>query len=461
MTERNQAAPSSVKRYLIALYAAAILLRVGLVVWLGSHDPQIVDAKDYDRLAMGLLKQGSYLTPSGELSSLRPPLYPAIVAVIYAMLGSQNWLAVAAFQSAISMLTMWMAHRLADRLLGPKVGLYTAAVVGFYPSLLAFNQLVLSECLFTFFFVGAVLASVRLQADGRWRDAVLLGICLGLGALTRSILWACTPPLLLYLVFTMKDRFPERVLRLATAAVVFALVLAPWAYRNTKLHQTFTLVDVMGGRNVMMGNYEFTPLERSWATVSDVRGDQAWHRVLADATPDYSGLTQGQIDKRAMKYGIRFFFTNPTLTAKRCVVRFFNFWQLERTISAGLRAKIWGDVSPGMFLVASALFCGVYAWVVISAIFGAFHSSIPWRQHGLLLLWMALPCIIHTVAFAHSRYHLPLVPILAIYSGNFLVRSTRPERTDRRLTILAFVVSAILVMGWIRELVVVDFALIG
>ena len=37
------------------------------------------------------------------------------------------------------------------------------------------------------------------------------------------------------------------------------LVVAPWAVRNTRLHGVFTVVDTMGGLNLLMGNYAHTP----------------------------------------------------------------------------------------------------------------------------------------------------------------------------------------------------------
>ena len=51
---------------------------------------------------------------------------------------------------------------------------------------------------------------------------------------------------------------------------------------------------------------------------------------------------QGQRDKAAMRRGFRFVFQNPLLTMKRDVVKFFNFWQLERIFIAGAARGYWG-----------------------------------------------------------------------------------------------------------------------
>ena len=453
------AAPT--RRWVIAVYAAAVLVRLAVAVSFGAQPPVIADAQDYDRLAVGLLQTGSYMTTSGELSSLRPPLYPLVVAGVYFLAGEGNFVAVALLQAAISLVTMVVVHRMAAQLAGPWVGLTAAAMFGFYPSHLAFNALLLSETLFSCLFLVAVWASLRLVQGPRIGAAVLLGLALGFGALTRSILWTCAPPLLLYLLVASQSPWRLRIRDLGVTALLFAVVLAPWAWRNTRVHQTFTLVDVMGGRNVMMGNYEHTPLERSWATVTDVTGDRAWYRVLAESQPDgLNGLTQGQIDKLAMKYGIRYFFSHPVQTLQRCVVRFFNFWQLDRTIVAGLQQGLWGDVPKWGLATAVVVFSGSYVVLILGAIFGFFASRFPWRVQLLMLLWIALPCAIHTIAFAHSRYHQPLVPILAIYAAVALAAWRWPDQwSPQRAWWPTLILGSLLALGWLRELLMVDLQL--
>ena len=157
----GEGAPSV--RLIAIVYVAAVLVRLVLALTFGNHSPHIVDAQDYDGLATRLLETGQYVSESGDLISLRPPLYPALVAVIYKLFGVHNYVAVSLVQAIISMFTMLATHRLGSRLGGAWVGLLAAGIVGFYPSLLAFNCLVLSETLFTFLFTMAVLATVRLQ----------------------------------------------------------------------------------------------------------------------------------------------------------------------------------------------------------------------------------------------------------------------------------------------------------
>ncbi len=446
---------------LTVILALGIVVRIGLLLAWGNAPPVIVDAQDYQGLAARLAESGSYVDANGNLTSLRPPLFPAIVAQFYRVLGSDSYWAVRIFNILLSLATVVLVYQLGRQVYSPEVGIVAAAAYCFYPSLLGFNNLILSEVLFTFFATAGVLLSVRLLRAVTLLDAVGLGLCLGLGSLTRSVLWMFAPCLAIALVFGGRGPLPRRLLTAGVTLAVFAVTIAPWVYRNTRLQETFTVIDDMGGRNVMMGNYEYTPLERSWATIDLVTGERSWDRVVARqrAAEGQTGpLTQEQLDKAAMRYGVKFFFAHPALSLQRCVVKFGNFWQLERTLAAGARQGLFGEWSKPAWIALSAVVCGSYALTMFAAILAVWVTPpADWRTHVLLLLWIAFPCAIHTIAFAHSRYHLPLIPILLVYGAASLVgRDQLRQRIGSWQFYAACLLCTLLVAGWIRELVCVD-----
>lgn len=434
------------------------LLRLALVFLFEGQPPEIVDAKDYNGLAIRLVETGSYQDASGQLTSLRPPLYPFLVSVLYRGFGLENWTAVRVAQVLVSLLTLLLVYQLGKDLYSVRVGLWAAAGYCFYPTLLGMNNLLLSETLFTFFFIAAMLLAVQSVSQPSLSKALGMGVCLALGALTRSILWLFSPLFCGLLLLAIQAPWRKRILTAGMALATFLLVIFPWAWRNTQLHRTLVIIDVMGGRNVMMGNYEYTPLERSWATISDVTGEKAWHTVLAQHTPGYSQLTQGQIDKAAMKSGIRFFFSHLGLSIQRSIVKFFNFWQLERTFAAGMAQGLFGEIPKLTFFAVSLVICGSYALVLFLAIFGAGLAPPTNRwSHIVLLFGIAFSCLIHSVAFAHSRYHLPLIPILLVYAAAAVVqwKVIWAKRTSWAFAV-ASISCVVLVASWIRELVAVD-----
>jgi 4-amino-4-deoxy-L-arabinose transferase-like glycosyltransferase len=442
----------------ILLFGA--LLRFVLWIAWGNWSPLINDdARDYQGLAIRLATTGQYTNANGIPVSLRPPLYPAIVAATYWIFGLENDDAVRAIQAVIGLLTVLIVYRIAVIAYSHRVAVLAAAIVAFYPSWLGYANLLLSETLFTF--LVAAFTWLVCEALRRQQTTVLIaaGFVMGLAALTRSIMLLFAPILGMLILFSWHGGWRRRLLASALPLAAFFAVIAPWAIRNTRVQQTLTIIDVMGGRNAMMGNYEYTPLERSWATISDVPDEYQWHRVLRRESPNGTPLTQGQLDKLALRHAIQFVWSHPWLTLKRDVVKFFNFWQLEREFLAASLSGYFGNLSAPTTLTIGAVICGSYAAVLFAALFGLCCKPVKdFRIHMLLVLSIVFPCAIHTLIFAHSRYHLPIVPFLAVYASAAMVHREEIWRRRRSLGFgIAVALCLLAAMGWLRELVLVDF----
>ena len=461
-TPHTAHSPRSATAPLVALLIAGLVVRLLLWTWftgLDLHD----DERDYDALAVSLVQENVFRL-QGQTTSIRPPLYPLAVSLVYraAGVGSATELAqaqqiVRALQIVLSLATVLLVFRLASDMFNARVGLWAAGIVCFYPSLLAYNNLILTETLFTFWLTLSVWLAVRYLRSGDWRWAVGTGAAIGLGALTRSALWMFPPALALFWMVLASGDWRVRLLGPLCMVATFALVIAPWAVRNTRLERTFTTIDSMGGRNVMMGNYEYTPLWRAWDAIG-IAGERAWYRVLAGRYDNFRELTQGQRDKLAMREGVRFMLANPALTAQRDVVKFFNFWQLEREVVAAAGRGLFGQLPTAVVLLLTLLIFGSYALLFVGAIVGAVAAPpTDWRAHLTCGLMVAFLCALHTAVFAHSRYHLPLVPILACYAAQALVERRWIWTARRRRFWLAAAVAGVFVAAWLFEIVYVDF----
>jgi hypothetical protein len=250
-----------------------------------------------------------------------------------------------------------------------------------------------------------------------------------------------------------------RVARIAALCLAFAVVLAPWSIRNTLLQKTFITVDVMGGRNFMMGNYEHTPLFRSWDAIG-IAGPEAWHAVLAREEPGYRETTQGQRDKLALRHGLRYVTEHPGLTVQRTLVKFLNFWQLEREIIAGAQRGYWGINSKYVVLALAGFILASYAAAMAGGIFGwCLVRPQDVRFHILALLLVGFVCAVHSAVFGHSRYHLPLMPLILIYAAAAVAH--RAEIWQRRRTWqfrAAALTYAILAASWVWEIAFVERA---
>ncbi len=391
-------------------------------IWFWDYGLQVWDERDYDALALSILERHEFGFTPGDQTSLRPPLYPAFLAGVYACCGAQAFSAVRLLQALISILTVIVVYCLGAATFDERVGRMAALLTAFYPSLLLANNLLLTEVVFTFLLSLGCLLLIHAWQRNALTLFAAAGFVFALGALTRSVLWLLPPLLVAAIACGGFARVPRRLAAAAVLVCAFSITIAPWTIRNTRLQQTFTLIDVMGGRNFMMGNYEHTPPYRAWDAIS-INGDRSWHAILAARSSEFQGTTQGQRDKLALKYALRFALEHPTQTIQRDLIKMANFWQLEREFVAGMSRGLWGPYPRPVVLGTALVICGTYAFVLFMAVYGLVMSPKPSRCHVIFLLLIGLVWGVHTLVFAHSRYHLPLMPFVLIYAASGMLNA--------------------------------------
>ncbi len=449
--------PRRVDRALIWILAAGAVLR--LVILVGTADLQlhIVDEQHYAALAGNLTHSGVFAMTPGQPTSMRPPLYPAFIAGLWRLAGQESLQLVRAAQIALSLASVVLLYRIGTQLLDRRAAVLAAAGLCFYPSLLIGNYLLLTETLFTFLLLVFIHGYIALLRRPRTLVALATGGALALAALTRSVLW---PFPILLAPWTYLSLTGTRMARLATVGFLligYVAVVAPWAIRNTRLQKVLTIVDTMGGSNLRTGNYEHTPDDRMWDAVS-LEGSQNWASALREAHPGVT-FTEGEKDKWAQGMALSYMWHHPLITLRRSAIKFADFWGLEREYAAGLQQGIFRP--PKVIAVFAVVAIGiVYPLMMSAAVFGlCLARPADVRIHRLLLLIVLFVCALHVLAFGHSRYHLPLVPILLLYAGSAWVdRSWRRLGGDFRM--IGVPVAGVLVLAaiWIRQLAFTDFS---
>ncbi len=419
---------------LLLILLSGFLFRVFVLGVLDGSNLSIVDETHYDEIAVHLTKTGNYGTDKEELISIRPPLYPYFLSKIYSIAGCPNYTAVRCCQIIISLATVLCVYGTAREtgFLSRNSSLIAAGIFALYPSLVIQNFFILTETLFTFFLVLVLWTSLRFLRTGSLWAIAFCGILIALGSLTRSILWLSPIPLALFILF-IPNKNPVFSWKRRTSAAFLLLLCAgltmtPWILRNTNLQKTFTAIDCMSGRNLMMGNYENTPLYRAWDAIS-ILPPNDWYTILKKDwseknTGSFDALSQGMKDREAGKYAKEFIKSHPTLTLQRTVMKSLCFWQLERSIPSGVQQGFWGlDRFSGtagkiLFLVTTVLVMFPFVLLFQCAIWGFFAVFSSKNIHAIALL-LAVTLyfwVLHSIAFAHERYHLPLVPILILFA---------------------------------------------
>jgi 4-amino-4-deoxy-L-arabinose transferase-like glycosyltransferase len=445
-----------VRPSLLIVLGAALLLRIALALNTSSLGAHIVDEQHYVELASNLYQGVGFAWSQDHPTSIRPPLYPFFMASVWAVVGAQSLQAVRWAQIPLALLSILLLYFIGRRWFDHRTALLAAAAFAVYPSLLFTGVLLLTETLFTALLLLFVLCFALLEERRSLTLAAGTGIALGLAALTRSILW----PFLLILVavmwVTLRSERRRRFALVAAAVLGYAVIVGPWSVRNTSLQGTFTVVDTMGGLNLLMGNYAHTPEDRMWDAIS-MTGEKYWAAGLPPTAPDGGRWTEGKKEKWAQRQAIAFMTDHPLTTLRRAVLKFADFWGLERDFVAGVQRGYYAP--PTWFAITGA--AGVTVAYVITALLaslGIFLAPPGRSAHVFLLVLVLFVCGVHTVVFGHSRYHLPLIPILLLYGASAVTSGQwRGLLTRRPPALLATGTIVVLCLIWVRELISRDW----
>ncbi len=406
-----------------SLFCLGVILVGGfalrLAIWTQTEHLglQIADERDYVQISAVLANGGGFGLHVGEPTSMRPPLYPVILSAIWKLHGGIDYQAARLVQIAIALLNVVALYIVCYRVFSDHTAVLASAILCFYPSLVGMSSFLLTEVLFTALLtLLAVVFQVATEGKHRFFMVMASGVVLGLATLTRSVGWPFLPALLLLVAVYVPARPARKIGLILVCALGFAVVVGPWAYRNTALNGVFVIVDTMGGLNLYMGNYEHTPRNRAWSAVSTV-GPKAWYHDYRRENPNFRDLSQGQRDKWAKKRAVEFILQNPWLTVKRSLIKFANFWGLERAIIAGWQKGLYNPPDGLKYLGAAAIVGGCIAVLLLGSLGLCFCGSVRSPFFALALLLLLEFSFVHSLVFGHARYHLPLIPFLAAFAA--------------------------------------------
>jgi 4-amino-4-deoxy-L-arabinose transferase-like glycosyltransferase len=384
---------------LIASAGLAVRLLYVLVVLHGV--PAGGDGLEFHILANQLAGGDGYVQPlivsPGHVPTAdKPPLYPLLLAVP-SLLGWKTLVAHRVVSCLMGFALVLGVGLLGRRVGGPRVGLVAAAVAAVYPLLVVLDGAVRSESLFAPLIAFTLLAAYRLIDRPGFGRAAVLGLLVGLAALTRSEA-LLLGGLLLVLVALRLPR-PAGLKYTSTMSVVAILVLTPWVVRNW----------VEFGHPVMSTN--FGSLEYG------ANCHAAYYSGLIGTWPCYPRLTVGpgrdeaDVSSALGDTGVRYARDHsgrlPAVAGVR-VLRSFDLW--SPADATRLEAGI-GDRDLTLYRIGVA----VYYLLLPLAVAGAVVLRRRREPLGLLLAPVALVVAVSVLGYGTPRFRVPAeIPLVVL-----------------------------------------------
>jgi len=403
-------------------------------------DFDLTSVKDYDPIL-------------GIPTSFRAPLYPAFLAVVYFFSGTgfSRFFAARLAQAILlgaplAPLTYLVAKKLFSSLKqgenfgarGEQVARLSAWIVAAYPMLLIYTLGLGTEnpffvlLLLSFLFL---LSSIEKPTTFHF---LLSGITLGFTALTRSVILPFAGLAVLWVWFSLKQKRGAMIV-----AVAFALTIAPWVIRNSLLHHKLTGIETSMGYNLYLGYHP--------------NGNGSF--VFGPSLDLLTILDDAQRDKIGTQKAIEFIKAQPERFIPLAVNRLGYFFGLEKRVLMYFYGNdLLGYIPYPLLLLISAVLLLPFIFISTFASLGL--SFLRWKPEHILLALLLIGYIApHVFILSEDRFHLALVPYIAILASQVWLNGLAPLRVHwyesnlgKFAVIFAICAAILLSVNWGLEL---------
>ncbi len=328
---------------LLGIVALAIIARAG--VGIATHTWRIPSSDDHwafgfelGRIA-GSLADGdgySYPTDPPKPTAWMPPVYPLVLAGIFRVFGpfsSESALGIEILQTIASALSCAMLFFIGRRLYGPAVGFLSAFMLALYPASVHFAvQKIWSTSLTSLAILLLVYFVSRMINRPTTRLGIVVGIVLGIGALTDPLTLSIAPPVVILLLRSWRKRNIAGVKSLTVSLLIFSVVMAPWMIRNYVTFGAFVPVKSNFGHELFLGNHghangvlppEVVGIERQFRGLEGLLPAA----MLSGAEEQYlTSLNEVDQNRFLFRRAARSIADDPIRFVELSMIRFLRFW---------------------------------------------------------------------------------------------------------------------------------------
>jgi len=433
------------KKHLLLLILAAAAWRL---LFIGLWGPlSFPDSPAYEGLARNLLAGKGYVDTRPfqvmDASLIRTPGYPLFLAGVQAIFPGQG-LPLILIQQILGLMTVVLIYWTGGILADEKTGFRAGMLCALHPWLAIFGNIVMTETLFLFLLVLAILLLVAGVQNNNLPMILLAGSLFGLSVLVRPafLLFPLLLPAGLF-VWQKKAGPAWRGSLLFGASCL--LVLLPWVAWN-RAHKGYAGLSAFSGINLLTlvqppRSFYSTgdPVQRALAESCRNRGEEVpalipaevgrslvYRQVtmpctyLAVKSLREQGYPQPVIDRRFFSLALSYIMRNPLdylRSAGRQMMKLWSGYSLEWL--GGKFAKRAGqnlkDGEGWVWWLKAFARAGLGGLLALLTAWGAWR--IARREPRLLILLLLLASITLTCGFitaADPRYRLPAEPFIML-----------------------------------------------
>lgn len=361
------------------------------------------DWMTYHELAQSWSANGSY-SVNGIPYAYRPPGYPFFITIIYMIFGAVPRLA-AAFNVIFGTMSVWLTYLIVQNIWNNRKARIAAIIMALFPSQILFTNKLATEPLFTMLLLTGVYLVLKASESKDYVFSIASGFTLGISALVRAVVQGfIAVPALFYMLAQNHRSYKTR--NIVFLLISFALVVAPWMYRNYEAKGSFTLA-TQTGINLLIGNAPGSGM--------------GWNQAVTEQFDVNDPANQVYVDSAARAMAIEYIKDDPVGFIKRGFLKLGYFFSVDME-------GVWNEMIDAAgagrldgFVVIAIAAESYYLIVLFLSVTGFYlfirHKKLR-RTGGYLLLGTILYwAAVHFVFFGDGRFHYPIVPMIVAFAS--------------------------------------------
>jgi 4-amino-4-deoxy-L-arabinose transferase-like glycosyltransferase len=391
-----------------------------------------VDARAYDVIAQNIIKGLGYrenlsVDVAHDYAIGRVgPLYEYFLAGVYKIFGhyyGSVWI-LQALLHAISAYLIYLicllvfagsspyegspegreSNRFDKLITSKKIGLWAAAIFGFYPDLIEISAMLMTETLYLFFTCLMVylflfyIKKDNFSAEGEpvydWNIFLALSFILGVAILVRPPLLFSLPIIFFY--FYKKREWGRWIIMI----FMLILVFLPWTASNYKTYGGILPFGVAGALNFWIGNH------------IGANGEQESSKEISD----YIAVNKVvDVQKESMDQFKGFVLNYPGEFIRLTFLRINKYFSILRPMGFWMYSSGWRQT---LFVFSSFIFSCLVFILSFGGILRACKLSNTYINY-LLAFTIFTPLILF-ITVVETRYRFQIYPFLAIFSAYYI-----------------------------------------
>lgn len=398
----------------LAPVAVGVFIRLAAILsFLAAHGGR-AEVWEYEEVASNLLAGRGLLFRDGGmmLQSRFLPLFPLLCAGLH-RIGGPGFLLFYVAHLACAAGVIVLTSSLATRFFDERTALLAAWLAALEPGLIVYQSYKVHVVAWAALsLLGAFVLDVKARQEDSPAKASLSGLVCGLGMLSRfDVGVVLAAPLA---ALSVGPSYRRNLLRAAALAAGVTVALAPWVWRNYRIHDRLLLSTSQSGEFLWRGNNP-----ESTGTLWNIRGEPISSSLPPGLQDRLKGKGELDYDLVFRAAAIDYIRADPTSAVRRWGRSFLYFWWFAPDYS-GSHHYSWAG-SAGR-----TLYKGVYL-ILLSA---AFVGSVSlWRRGEIapLVLWLPpfTAACLHSVTFVEGRHRLLVLPCMLVLAAHGFSALTR------------------------------------